>query len=66
MPVTDFPIGLPVVTDELVLTEALVRTYSPIQMLNVDEVYWQTTIDDFLPHMIVETVDNQTPQPFRT
>jgi len=56
------------VTDELVLTEALVRKYAPIQMLNVDEVYWQSTIDNFLPHMIVETVvlNSNSPQPFFT
>ena len=36
------------------LMDALVRKYAPIYMLNVDEVYWQTTIDAFLPHMILQ------------
>jgi len=52
------------IKDELVRNEALVRKYAPIQMLNNDEVYWQTNVDDFLSHMIVETVDNGQPQPF--
>src|SRR5579863_4128350 len=29
-------------------------------MLNVDEAYWQTTIDAFLPHMIIQKA--QDPQ----
>jgi jacalin-like lectin domain-containing protein len=36
------------------LMDALVRKYAPIYMLNVDEDYWQTTIDAFLPHMILQ------------
>ena len=42
-------------TNKWALMEALVRKYAPIYMLNVDEVYWQTTIDAFLPHMILQT-----------
>jgi hypothetical protein len=41
-------------TDKSALIDALVRKYAPIYMLNVDEVYWQTTIDAFLPHMIMQ------------
>jgi hypothetical protein len=40
------------------LMDALVRKYAPIYMLNVDEVYWQSTIDAFLPHMIVQKAAN--------
>jgi hypothetical protein len=35
-------------------------------MLNVDEDYWPTTIDAFLPHMIVQTVANGFPADFFT
>jgi hypothetical protein len=41
-------------TDKWALMDALVRKYAPIYMLNVDEVYWQSTIDAFLPHMILQ------------
>src|SRR3984957_17350686 len=41
-------------SDKATLIDALVRKYSPIYMLNVDEVYWQSTIDAFLPHMILQ------------
>jgi hypothetical protein len=41
-----------------VLLEALVRKYAPIYMLNADEVYWQTNVDAFLPHMIMQTADH--------
>ena len=42
------------------LVDALVRKYAPIYMLNVDEVYWQTTIDAFLPHMILQKAQNNS------
>ena len=41
-------------SDKAALIDALVRKYAPIYMLNVDEVYWQSTIDAFLPHMILQ------------
>jgi hypothetical protein len=41
-------------TDRWALMDALVRKYAPIYMLNVDEVYWQSTIDAFLPNMILQ------------
>ena len=41
-------------SDKSALIDALVRKYAPIYMLNVDEVYWQSTIDAFLPHMILQ------------
>ncbi len=41
-------------SDKAALIEALVRKYAPIYMLNVDEVYWQSTIDAFLPNMILQ------------
>jgi hypothetical protein len=41
-------------SDKAALIDALVRKYAPIYMLNVDEVYWQSTIDTFLPHMILQ------------
>ncbi len=41
-----------------VLLDALVRKYAPIFMLNVDEVYWPATVDTYLPHMIVQTVQS--------
>jgi hypothetical protein len=40
--------------DKWALMDALVRKYAPIYMLNVDEVYWQSTIDAFLPNMILQ------------
>ncbi len=43
-------------TAKPVLLDALVRKYAPIFMLNVDEVYWPATVDTYLPHMIVQTV----------
>jgi hypothetical protein len=48
-------------TSKPVLVEALVRKYAPIYMLNVDEVYWQSTVDAFLPNMILQKVDNGAP-----
>jgi hypothetical protein len=41
------------------LIEALVRKHAPIYMLNVDEVYWQSNVDAFLPHMIMQTVTSE-------
>jgi hypothetical protein len=41
-------------SDKAALIDALVRKYAPIYMLNVDEVYWQSTIDSFLPNMILQ------------
>jgi hypothetical protein len=46
--------GLKPPSNKAVLIDALVRKYAPIYMLNVDEVYWQSTIDAFLPHMILQ------------
>ncbi len=42
------------------LIDALVRKYAPIYMLNVDEVYWQSTIDAFLPNMILQRTANNS------
>jgi hypothetical protein len=53
-------------TAKPVLLEALVRKYAPIYMLNVDEVYWQTNIDAFLPHMILQKVNDGRPGDFFT
>jgi len=53
-------------TEEPRLIEALVRKYAPIMELNVDEDYWPTTIDAFLPHMIMQTVTNGVPRDFYT
>jgi hypothetical protein len=41
-------------SDKWALIDALVRKYAPIYMLNVDEDYWQSTIDAFLPNMILQ------------
>ncbi len=46
--------GMKPPSNKWTLMDALVRKYAPIYMLNVDEVYWQTTIDAFLPHMILQ------------
>lgn len=46
--------GIKPPSNKWALIDALARKYAPIYMLNVDEVYWQTTIDAFLPHMIVQ------------
>ena len=53
-------------TSKLVLVETLVRKYAPIYMMNVDDVYWQSNVDAFLPHMIVQKVDNGSPSDFYT
>ncbi len=45
-------------TDKWALIDALARKYAPIYMLNVDEVYWQSTIDAFLPNMILQKAAN--------
>jgi hypothetical protein len=45
-------------TDKWALMDALVRKYAPIYLLNVDEVYWQSTIDAFLPNMILQKAAN--------
>jgi hypothetical protein len=50
--------GLKPPTNKSALIDALARKYAPIYMLNVDEVYWQTTIDAFLPHMILQKAAN--------
>ena len=52
--------GMKPPTDKWALMDALVRKYAPIYMLNVDEVYWQSTIDAFLPNMILQTAANAT------
>ncbi|HLY00052.1 MAG TPA: hypothetical protein VKR62_15235, partial [Roseiarcus sp.] len=52
--------GMKPPSNKWALIDALVRKYAPIYMLNVDEVYWQTTIDAFLPHMIMQKA--QDPQ----
>jgi len=52
--------GIKPPSNKWALIDALVRKYAPIYMLNVDEVYWQTTIDAFLPHMIMQKA--QDPQ----
>ena len=46
--------GLKPPSDKWALIDALVRKYAPIYMLNVDEDYWQSTIDAFLPNMILQ------------
>ncbi len=50
--------GIKPLTDKWALMDALVRKYAPIYMLNVDEVYWQSTIDTFLPNMILQKAAN--------
>jgi hypothetical protein len=52
--------GMKPPSNKWALIDALVRKYAPIYMLNVDEVYWQTTIDAFLPHMLMQKA--QDPQ----
>ena len=52
--------GIKPPSDKSALIDALVRKYAPIYMLNVDEVYWQTTIDAFLPHMIIQKATDPT------
>ena len=47
-------------TDKWALMDALVRKYAPIYMLNVDEVYWQSTIDAFLPNMILQKASDSS------
>ena len=47
-------------SDKWALIDALVRKYAPIYMLNVDEVYWQSTIDAFLPHMILQKAQDSS------
>ena len=53
-------------TSKPVLVETLVRKYAPIYMMNVDDVYWQSDVDTFLPHMIVQKVNNGAPHDFYT
>jgi hypothetical protein len=47
-------------TDKWALMDALVRKYAPIYMLNVDERYWQSTIDAFLPNMILQKASDSS------
>ena len=58
--------GLPSSTSKPALVEALVRKYAPIYMMNVDEVYWQSNVDAFLPHMILQKVNNGATSDFYT
>ena len=51
---------------KLELIDALVRKYAPIFMLNVDEVYWPSTVDAFLDRMIVQKVQDGQPSDFYT
>ncbi|HTZ67672.1 MAG TPA: hypothetical protein VMB83_09415 [Roseiarcus sp.] len=52
--------GIKPPSNKWALVDALVRKYAPIYMLNVDEVYWQTTIDAFLPHMILQKARDES------
>ena len=58
--------GLAPSTSKPWLVEALVRKYAPIYTLNVDEAYWQSDVDTFLPHTILQTVSNGVPSNFYT
>jgi hypothetical protein len=58
--------GLAPSTSKVALVETLVRKYAPIYMLNVDEVYWQSNVDAFLPNMIMQKVNNGNPSDFYT
>ena len=55
--------GIKPPSNKWALVDALVRKYAPIYMLNVDEVYWQTTIDAFLPHMIMQKAQDPGRRP---
>ena len=52
--------GIKPPSDKSALIDALVRKYAPIYMLNVDEVYWQSTIDAFLPNMLLQRTANDS------
>jgi jacalin-like lectin domain-containing protein len=58
--------GIKPPADKWALMDALVHKYAPIYMLNVDEVYWQSTIDAFLPHMILQKAANSSGQGLST
>jgi hypothetical protein len=58
--------GLAPSTSKPMLIEALVRKYAPIYMMNVDDVYWQSNVDAFLPQMIIQKVNNGAPHDFYT
>jgi hypothetical protein len=58
--------GVAAPTSKPALVEALVRKYAPVFMLNVDEVYWPANVDTFLPHMILQKVQNGSPSDFYT
>jgi hypothetical protein len=53
-------------SDKWTLMDALVRKYAPIYMLNVDEDYWQSTIDAFLPQMILQKAEDPSGAVLRT
>ena len=53
-------------SDKWALIDALVRKYAPIYMLNVDEVYWQSTVDAFLPHMILQKAQDSSGDGLKT
>jgi len=42
--------GVTAPTDKPTIMEALARKYALIFMLNVDEVYWPSSVDIFLAH----------------
>jgi hypothetical protein len=54
--------GIKPLTDKWAIMDALVHKYAPIYMLNVDEAYWQSTIDAFLPNMILQKAANNSGQ----
>ena len=58
--------GIKPPADKWALLDALVHKYAPIYMLNVDEVYWQSTIDAFLPNMILQKAANNSGQGLST